>query len=111
MADTLMPLNANTYAWASSASESDITLTEADRINTSTCIVFNNTLYPVTVTSGLVAGTAAFPTSATVPVACTVIAAGEKGSYTKPAGHGVISMISSAADAGKYVYFQVGTGE
>ena len=105
-----MVLTANTYAWASSASESDITLVDDDK-NDSSVIIFNNTLYPVTVTSGATAATAAFPTSATVPVACTVVPPGAIVTMTKQVGHGVISLISSAADSGKYVYVQVGTGE
>ena len=105
-----MPLNANTYAWASSVSESDITLTAADA-NLSRCIVTNPTAYAVTVTSGKSAATAAFPTSATVPVACQVIPAGVVMTYNKIVGHDTISLISETADSGKYVYVTVGSGE
>lgn len=105
-----MPLNANTYAWASSASESDITLTASDA-NLSRCIVTNPTAYAVTITSGKSSATAAFPTSATVPVACQIVPSNTVMTYNKIIGHDTISIISGTADSGKYVYVTVGTGE
>ena len=108
--DNPMNLKSNAYAWASSVSESDVTLVEGDK-NIQRCIIDNQTAYPVAVTSGVSAATAALPTSASVPVPCKVIGANQCQTYTKNIGDGVISLIQGTADSGKYVYVYIGTGE
>ena len=108
--DNPMNLKSKAYAWASSASESDITLTEGDK-NLQRVIIDNQTAYPVAVTSGVSSATAEFPTSATVPVECKVVNANQCMTYTKNIGDGVISLIQENADSGKYVYVYIGSGE
>ncbi len=108
--DNPMALKSNAYAWASSTSESDVTLTSEDK-NASMIIIDNQTAYPVAVTSGATSATAALPTSASVPVACKVVNAGQVQAYNKKVGDGVISLIQGTADSGKYVYIYVGSGD
>lgn len=108
--DNPMSIRGDTYAWASSTSESDITLTPEDR-NASRVIVYNATAYFVVITAGETAATASLPTSASVPVACQVVAPGATMTYEKRPGFGVLSLIQGTADAGKYVYVTVGSGE
>ncbi len=105
-----MNVKSNAYAWASSTSESDITLVEGDK-NLQRVIIDNQTAYPVAITSGVSAATAAFPTSETVPVGCKVIGANQCMTYTKNIGDGVLSLIQGTADSGKYVYVYLGSGE
>jgi hypothetical protein len=102
MSNPVSVLN-NTYAWASSASESDITLSTADA-SLSRIIVTNNTANLAIVTTGVSAATAALPTSATVPVACHPVPANQRLILNKPVGHTIVSIIQTAQDAGKYVY-------
>lgn len=103
--------NANTYAVNASASSVSVTFTPEDK-DEIFGLAYNSSQYPAFMVLGNnVAATAVFPTSATVPVAGTIIPAGGVASFTKTNAHGFVSVICSSADAGKYVYIQVGAGE
>lgn len=106
---TYVNLNSPTYALESSASSSSITL-RSDHVDKTVFIICNDTANTVFVVSGETAPTAVFPTSATVPVDGKVIPSGQTVAFGKKPGHGFISMISTAADAGKYVYVSVSMG-
>lgn len=103
--------NANTYAVAAGASSAAVTFTPEDK-NETFGIAYNASQYTAFMVLGKAsAETAAFPTSATVPVAGTIIPAGGAASFTKSNEHGFASIICTSADAGKYIYIQIGAGE
>lgn len=106
-----MNANVNTYALASSASSSAVTLLPQDAAQTRV-IVSNPTAYGAFIVFGKTsAPTAALPTSATVPSSGSFVPAGAIMTLSKNASDGYVSAISTAADAGKYIYFQFGAGE
>lgn len=109
--DNPMGIDGPTYALASSATSSYVTLTPGDR-NSSRIIITNITAYPVYVMcSDSSSSTAAFPTSATVPVNGKVIPSGSAMTYAKRTDEGYVHAISSTLDSGKYIYFSIGSGE
>jgi hypothetical protein len=105
-----MALTAPTYALASATSSASVTLTPA-HMNCASVLVTNPTSSYVFVTSGTTAPTAAFPASATVPVAGVVIPPNMTRAYAKPVDHGFLAAISSAVDASKSVFFTLGSGD
>lgn len=109
--DNPQNINTNTYAVSSSATSQYVTLVPLDRAS-SRVIITNVTNYPCYVlSSDSSSSTAAFPTSATVPVAGKTVPSGAVLTFSKSTSEGYIHVVSSAADAGKYIYISVGSGE
>lgn len=104
-----MNLNIPTYALSATASSSAITLMDTD-INNTAVNVYNAGSVPVFLVSGATsAPTAVFPTSATVPIAGTIIAPGAIETLSKNTTDKYISGITASGSAS--VYIQCGAGE
>lgn len=102
-------LNAPNYVLSATTSSSSVTLVPQDAIAISVD-VYNAGSVPVFLTTGTTsAPTAVFPTSATVPIAGTVVAPGAILTLSKREQHEFISGITASGTAS--VYITVGTGE
>lgn len=106
---TAMNLNIPTYTLSATTSTSAVTLLDTD-VNNSSVNVCNAGAVPVFLVSGATsAPTAVFPTSATVPINGTVVAAGAIVTLSKNTTHKYISGITASGTAS--VYIQCGAGE
>lgn len=106
---TAMNLNIPTYTLSATSTSSAVTLVETD-INNTAVNVFNAGSVPVFLVTGATsAPTAVFPTSASVPINGTVIAAGAIETLSKNTTHKYISGITATGTS--TVYIQCGAGE
>lgn len=106
---TAMNLNIPTYTLSATSNSSAVTLLDTD-VNNSAVNVYNAGLVPVFLVSGATsAPTAVFPTSATAPLAGTVLAPGAIETLSKITTHKYISGITASGTAS--VYIQCGAGE
>lgn len=106
---TAMNLNIPTYTLSATTGSSAVTLLDTD-VNNSSVNVFNAGSVPVFLVSGYTsAPTAVFPTSATVPINGTVVAAGAIETLSMNTTHKYISGITASGTAS--VYIQCGAGE
>lgn len=109
--DNPQNIDSNTYAVSSSATSQYAVLIPSDRAS-SRVIITNVTSQPCYVlSSDSSSSTAAFPTSATIPVMGKVVPSGAVLTFSKSTSEGYIHVVSAAPDSGKYVYISVGSGE
>ena len=106
---TAMNLNIPTYTLSATTSSSAVTLLDTD-VNNSAVNVYNAGSAAVFLVSGATsAPTAVFPTSATAPIAGTVVAPGAIETLSKDTRHKFIAGITASGTAS--VYIQCGAGE
>lgn len=106
---TAMNLNIPTYKLSGTTSSSAVTLLDTD-VNNTAVNIYNAGPNDVFLVSGATAApTAVFPTSATAPLAGTVVAPGEIVTLSKNTTHKFISGITASGTAS--VYIQCGSGE
>lgn len=105
---TAMNINTPTYTLSATSTSSAITFVDQDR-NHASVNVYNSGTVAVFIVSGVTQPTAVFPTSATAPLAGTVIAPGAVETISKNSDHVFISGITATGTAS--VYIQCGAGE